>query len=46
VAVTFCVQASKTPADEWYKIGVMPESGVMLYIGSAQDVEKLSKMTK
>lgn len=29
-----------------YEISVMPGSGVLLYIGSAQDAEKLFKLVK
>ena len=34
------------PADGGYKISIMPGSGVLLYIGSANDAGKLKKMVK
>jgi len=34
------------PADGGYKISIMPGSGVLLYIGSANDAGKLRKMVK
>jgi len=35
---------TEIPADGGYKVSVMPGSGVLLYIGSAQDAEKLSRL--
>ena len=37
---------TEIPADGEYGISIMPGSGVLLYIGSAQDAEKLSKLVK
>jgi hypothetical protein len=34
------------PVNEGYKISIMPGSGVLLYVGSAPDAEKLSALVK